>query len=752
MKKINIYIGSSEEDLREESIELKNFVHRMADDLPESYKDEFDIRPLPREGEDFTDDDIRNSEMCFFLFNHSADDENERNFDFAYRVFKTSKNGRPKVYVYFRKLEGKESEDNSIDRLKEKIDKEYGHFYENFSELDTVKLRLLLNLKFQEMDFLPVEMDGNVLLFCGQRVVDMDKVGEFCNNRELNALKAELAKVNEKYLDMKPEYAKGGCSDEFYREYAEVASRRSNLMEQLEEQRKQIFELSLGLSRDSAKGEMTPRMKKAYKLLEEGDSEGCLAVLDPKDIDSDVEVFEKEGGRKASIFIREYKLRIDVLKTTDGYKGRFDEIKKTYEKAVRLALKYEVELDVVVAYANYLYLHSDSNSAEKFFLKAIEIHERLAKADPKQYESDLATSYNSLACLYSDTQRTAESEEYYSKAIEIWERLVESDPKRYEGGLARIYNNLAVLYSHSQHSTESEKYHLKALEIRERLAESDPKRYEADLAKSCNNLANLYSYTQRTAESEKYHLKAIEILERLVESDSRQYEYYLAVGYNNLANLYSDTQRTTESEEYYRKAIGIQERLAETDPKRYELYLAAGYDNLALLYSNTQRTTESEEYYLKALEIRERLAESDPKRYEADLAKSCNNLANLYSYTQRTAESEKYHLKAIEILERLVESDSRQYEYYLAVGYNNLANLYSYTRRAAEAEKYYQKALEIWGRLVETDPKQYEANLAKVYNNLVLLHRNIQRFKKPKNIMVRLMELFRNFRDRFCDT
>ena len=237
MEKINIYIGSSEDDLRDESIELKNFVHRMADDLPDSY--DVDIRPLPREGEDFNDDDIRNSEMCFFLFNHSAGNENERNFDFAFRVFKASENGRPKVYVYFRKPEGCGIVDESIDILKNKIDKEYNHFYGSFSDLDTVKLRMLLNLKFQEMDYLPVDMDGGGLYVFGRKVVDLDKVGEFANSGELNVLKAELAEVEERYLDMKPEYARGGCTETFYREYVEVASRRSNLMEQIEKLRKQ---------------------------------------------------------------------------------------------------------------------------------------------------------------------------------------------------------------------------------------------------------------------------------------------------------------------------------------------------------------------------------------------------------------------------------------------------------------------------------------------------------------------------------
>ena len=663
MKKINIYIGSSEEDLREESLELKNFVHRMADDLAEKRYD-VDIRPLPQEGEDFNDDDIRNSEMCFFLFNRSADDENERNFDFAYRVFKASNNGRPKVYVYFRKPEGKGSGDDSIDRLKEKIDKEYGHFYENFSELDTVKLRLLLNLKFQEMDYLPVDMKGDGLYLNGEKVVDIDKVGEFGNNRELKALKAELAEVEEKYLDMKPEYAKGGCSEEFYKEFENIKDKRSRLKEQLEELRKQIFELSLSLSRDSARGDMTLRMKMAYRLLEQGDTKGCLAVLDEEDLNGDYFARKKalqesekrvqeEAKKNARNFIKEHKIAIDTLMTMYDKEGRFKEIKRRYEAIVAEAEEQEIEIDVILDYANYLSSHSDSEAAEKYYLKELKIRKRLVQSDSKRYKANLAVSYNNLALLYSNTQRTAKAKKYYLEALEILERLAETDPKQYEANLATSYNNLAILYSNTQRTAKAKKYYLKALKIFEQLAETDPKQYEAYLATSYNNLAFLYSKTRRTTEAEMYHLEALRIMERLAKSNPEQFGSGLATIYNNLALLYHKNQSTTEAEVYYYKALKINKLLAETDPKRYEPNLAQSYNNLANLYMNTQRTAESEVYHFEALEIWKRLAKIDPKQYEPYLAWSYNNLGILYKKTQRTAEAEKYLLKSLEIREKL---------------------------------------------------------------------------------------------------
>ncbi|WP_423808918.1 tetratricopeptide repeat protein, partial [Prevotella dentalis] len=59
----------------------------------------------------------------------------------------------------------------------------------------------------------------------------------------------------------------------------------------------------------------------------------------------------------------------------------------------------------------------------------------------------MATSYNNLAVLYSDTQRFQDSEAMYKSALTIYERLAKANPQAYEPDLATSYNNLAVLYS-----------------------------------------------------------------------------------------------------------------------------------------------------------------------------------------------------------------------------------------------------------------------------------------------------------------
>ena len=76
---------------------------------------------------------------------------------------------------------------------------------------------------------------------------------------------------------------------------------------------------------------------------------------------------------------------------------------------------------------------------------ALAIRERLAKANPQAYEPDLASSYDNLAILYSDTQRLQESEAMYQSALAIRERLAKANLQAYEPALAISYNNLAKI-------------------------------------------------------------------------------------------------------------------------------------------------------------------------------------------------------------------------------------------------------------------------------------------------------------------
>ncbi len=75
-------------------------------------------------------------------------------------------------------------------------------------------------------------------------------------------------------------------------------------------------------------------------------------------------------------------------------------------------------------------------------------------------------SLNNLAILYSDIQRFDDSETYYLRAIEIYERLFKQEPNVYYlKNIVRILNSLSYILLFSNKCSESEEYALKALSI-----------------------------------------------------------------------------------------------------------------------------------------------------------------------------------------------------------------------------------------------------------------------------------------------
>ena len=564
-RKISIFLASSIVEFANERRDIENFIRNVSDKFEERYDTK--IQPLlcenfdncmseARKQEEYNEK-IRESEMCFFIFFTRAGEFTREEFEVAYKQFKESETHRPKIYVYFKKVPEGVSVEQSVKDFMNEIDNTYQHYHDMFDHIDTVKLRILLNLKMQEMDFANIEIKNGECVVDGNNMMSLDKVSEFANSKNLQRMKAELAEIEEKYFKMLPIYAKGGFDESFRNEYVNVASKRQSMKKQIEDLEKSIFDLSLGLSKDEVRGEMTPRMKEAYRLLELGDSEGCIAVLNSEDIDSEFERWEREhereGKKKASIYIREHKIAIDILKTMPEYSGRFAEIEARFEKITSAAEKYGVELDVLYDYAVYLYNQNKH-------IKAIEAAEKLEKfyavlGDVS--ENEIAKLYNLMALLYSDTQRYTEAEEMHKKAIQIRERLAGKKPDAFEPNLALSYNNLANLFYKTQRYTDAEDLYKKAAQIRERLAGKNPDAFEPDLALSYNNLATLFYKTQRYTEAEDLYKKATQIRERLAGKKPDAFEPSLARNYLNLAILYKRVQRDAEAEEMNKKALEI---------------------------------------------------------------------------------------------------------------------------------------------------------------------------------------------------
>ena len=723
MKKvIKIFLGSSITEFKNERADIENFIRRVSDQFEEKY----DVKIKPLLCEDFDEalskirkqeeynEKVRKSDMCFFIFFTKAGQYTREEFNAAREQFE--KTDKPKISTYFKVL-GDEKADDSLYDFMDELDKTLGHYYGTFEHIDTVKLRILLNLKLQEMDFLEIKADGDVCTVDGEAALSLSNVSEFANNKLLTELKGELEKIESRYFTLKAKYAEGECSEKEEKEYINAASKRASILETIDELEKNIFNMSLRMCHDEAKGDITSRQREAYRLFEAGDLDGANAILDFSEIKNEYlrrkAIREAEQKNDARIFIRESRTKIDVLSAMVKRPERFDEIEEIYDEITKIAAEEQVELDTVYDFVCFLYgqnklqkaydiaksleellsddekimrlynvislicdaLGAKTDEAGIYYKKSIKICEKLAKQDPERFDPYLSSSYGNFGLFCYDCGEYGEAEKYYEDAIKICEHLA----KRFNIGsyysLASCYNNLGMLYDVSGSKELAEKYYKKGIRSFEYLANVFPEKYDSELSKSYNNVGVFYSSIGNYKDAKKYFKKSIQIRERLEKQNPEKFASDLATSYNNAGNAYNAQENSETAEEYFIKAIKIYEKMTGEKAEIFEPELAACYNNVGIAYSKQKRYDLAEKYFRKAIEIREKLAEKDKEKFEPDLATSYNNIGNLYKETDRRDSAELYYKKAIEIRESLVCKNPEKYKYDLAQSYLNYAIL-----------------------------------------------------------------------------
>ena len=394
-------------------------------------------------------------------------------------------------------------------------------------------------------------------------------------------------------------------------------------------------------------------------------------------------------------------------KEIDDAIGIFEELRET-DKSVTEELvqtyvlsaqnhkdsKEEAEEAEALFKAGFLYMNEldDYANAKKYFLRALEIYERLTKENPK-YIGDLATMYNQLGILYSDLNQYDKAEEYYKRALEIRERLAKEDPEKYRGELATTYTNLGNLHYYLSQKDKAEEYYKRALEIRERLANENSANNSGELATTYSNLGNLHYYLSQNDKAEEYYKRVLEICETLAKENPTKHNGDLARVYGKLGALYDKLKQYDKAEEYHMRAFEIYEQLAKENSAKHSGSLASTCEELGELYKKIEQKENAAKYKLRAIEIYEGLEKKTPAKYREELAFVYQETGSLYKELEKDDKAEEYWLRALDRFDKLAEVSTRYGscpalaraclgELYLEHGQNDKAE--NYLKRAAE--------------------------------------------------------------------
>ena len=759
MKNIKIFLVPSSDAVMGDMTGVRDFFRQ----LNEMYFDSginFSILNANEMTEDELKEHVADSDLSFFLFFEDVSDYMRSCFDIFFESFKNT--DKPKIVTYFKYTESPNDMTDAVREFSQMLGNELRHYYNNYNSIDTLKLGILMQIKVMRLDASQITIsDNGMLCLNGQPVADTSKIPMFEFNDRLNELKGRYDELTREWSRLRTLRMDDPNNEELYFEFSRVATERDDTKKALREFEDLLLKTSEELA--AKKGEMSPRQAEACRLLEMGDRKGALKILPRDELLYDTGRNKRFAGNATAPLetnVEEIATRITALKMGELNGDTVAEIMMFYEEIYDICRDRFVGWSKLYDYASFLedqndytnaievaenlrwyYSAPDSKvdeydlgrlynllgllykaqnkpkKAEKYYLAAIEIGERLVEKNADAYEPALAMSYNNAGVFYSDHGQHEKAEKYYLAAMEIRERLVEKNADAYEPDLAMSYNNAGIFYDNQGKRGKAEKYYLAAIEIYERLVEKNADAYEPNLAAVYNNAGTFYYGQNKPDKAEKYYLAAIKIYERLVKKNADAYEPYLATSYNNVGAFYKDQGQSEKAEKYYLDAMEIYERLTEKNAAAYEPYLATSYNNAGAFYSDQGQSEKAEKYYLAAIEIRESLVEKNADAYEPDLARSYYNAGIFYKKQGQPEKAEKYYLAAIEIYERLVEKNADAYEPDLAKSYNNAGNLYSNHGQPDKAEKYYLTAIEIRERLAKKNVDAYEPDLADSYNN-----------------------------------
>ena len=303
-------------------------------------------------------------------------------------------------------------------------------------------------------------------------------------------------------------------------------------------------------------------------------------------------------------------------------------------------------------------------AAEEYFRRSLAIKERLAPDS-----LDMAGSLNNLGAVAYDRGDPGAADSYFLRALAIEERLAPDSL-----AVAASLNNLGIAAGGRGNLQAAENYYARALEIKERLAPNS-----LDVAMSLNNLGNVASKRGDLQAAEEYYRRSLAIKERLAPDSPS-----VAVSLNNLGNVASKRGDLQAAAEYSRRSLAIKERLALDS-----LEVAMSLNILGAVAYDRGDLQAAEEYHKRALGIRKRLA---PDSH--DVAGSLNNLG-LVAYDRGDLQAaEEYYKRALAIKERF-SPDSL----HVALSLNNLGSVASRRGDLQSAEEYHKRALGIRKRL-----------------------------------------------------
>ena len=674
--RIKIFLASSTVELCDDRIKIGDFFNQLNDlyfdngihfDLIKC--EDFDKAVAIGGKQSQLDDAIRDSELCFFVFFKKVGDATKHELEIAIENFKKTKT-KPQIVTYFKYIGDFDEVSNDVKEIADMLDSELGHYYNVYSNVDTLKLGILMQIKLMKLDYVSTEFRDGKAFTKNAEIANLDNIPIFSKNDNLQNLKKEFRQLEEKYAKLRLKIADDPNNDELFSELYDISKTKNEVEEQIKTSEETILSLIEKMYTDVTSGELSQRQQKAYRLYEQGKYDEALKVLDWREILDEIkqnEALADIGIQRIQTNVNELNQSIDVLKAKGKNNETVLEIEEKYDEIVRLSDKYNLDKSELIGYANFLFEQNNYNKAKSI---AEKVRYYLENPDINSNKKQLAYTYSTLGYINHSLNLFEEAKEMFFMAFESF-KASESTEESTKANLQALFNNMAITYTNLNEFEKAEEYYIKSIDLIKNIDLKDDE-YWLDLSAGYSNLAMLYRDTKQYEKALSQLLNALETSENIKEKNG---EYAFACGRYcyNIAVVLTDTDENDKALKYAQKAYSKIGKLYLNNTAAYEPLLADIMHLLGEIYESLKQSEKAEHYYYSHILIMQRLAKKVPNVFKEELAQSCASLATFYI-------DGKMHQKAITPLKTALkifqEIDGEKPSFRIMYGYGNLGQCY----------------------------------------------------------------------------
>lgn len=692
MKIIKFFLASSIVEFAAERQSLKAFISRLNDVYirRDIYFELVLCENLSNAIQQLGSQEMYNRKICecdyfYILVGKELGEYTFQEYQVALNHF--NEHNKPNIYPFFLKIEDETTISASVLNFIEILDKELKHYYSHFSEFDSVKLNILLELIANP------EISGYVSFKHGQAVIDnqpvldLDQIPAYKSNVIISELLHKKKELDYEFARLTQEI-KTSNDPAVYTKWLDISHSKeetTNTLYQYEKEMLSLFSNVVKLKNEKRK--LSWREERACNLIENGDTETAIVLL--KDSARSNELSSAEamidiGLTNIQVYISENRLLLNTLRTSAPPNEVLPELIKYYEENLALERKYHIDPKCYTDYIVFL-------DYQKEYIQAVRLCEELTLKYDIDSMDDSIHLYTCIGLIYAKSHQYEQAEKYLSKAYDASLLIKDKDSQTY----ANCCNNLAFLISDNPNEYKrAESLYKECIETIDATSNILEKEDNKECIAPYLNLAVLYKTHNENESAEKYYLMALQLAEKFYDEEPVYYLPQICTIWNNLGNLYNDINNQPKAIEFFEMAITKMECLAKFNSDAFMPELARIYNNyaLAIRWQDKDRATDM---YNKALKIRKKLIKKDFDTYAADYAQTVNNLATHLSFYQKgkSTEIEKFFKEALKIRKQL---DERIYLSHMAQTHQDFANYYSFIHNYREAEKHFKLAIELF--------------------------------------------------------